>query len=80
MTTIEAREQLLSEKLYPFSEIAKMNLFPTKVTARSIRRYAHEGRNTYGGITVFLEFLRTPHGCATSKEACVRFLRNLNTY
>ena len=73
-------ERLLSEKLYLFSEIAKLHVFPSRVCPRTIRRYSHEGRLAWGGITVFLEFIRTPHGCATSREACMRFLENLNTY
>ena len=72
-------ELMLNEKLYLFSEVAKTGMLPYGETYMSIWRYTHDGRVNRSGVTVFLGYLKTPSGLATSKEACQRFIRDLNT-
>lgn len=71
---------VLREKLYMFADLSKKEgIFPWPVHYSTIWRYAKEGRTNRSGITVFLEYVKTPSGYATSREACRRFLRDLNS-
>lgn len=67
-----------SEKLYPFSMVKKLGVFPVDTSYQLVYQYAKEGRENLSGVTVFLEHVRTPSGYATSKEACWRFIEALN--
>jgi len=72
--------EIFHEKLYLFKEIAReRGVFPWTVSYQTVRRYAVEGRVNLSGITVFLDSLKTPTGRATSREACRRFIHDLNT-
>ena len=67
-----------SEKLYPFSKVSELGVFPADVGYKLVYQYAKEGRENLSGVTVFLEHIRTPSGYATSREACYRFIEALN--
>ena len=67
-----------NEKLYVFKDIANVG-FPFPLHYNTVWKYAKTGRVNRSGITVFLEYIDTPRGCATSKEACLRFIRDLNS-
>jgi hypothetical protein len=67
-----------TERLFLLKDIARMNLFAAPTSYRSIYRYARTGVSNHSGATVYLECVNTPTGYATSREACRRFIRNLN--
>lgn len=67
-----------SEKLYPFSKVSELDVFPSEANYKLVYQYAKEGRENLSGVTVFLEHVRTPSGYATSREACYRFIEALN--
>ncbi len=67
-----------SEKLFPFSQVRELGVFARHVKYKLIYQYAKDGRENLSGVTVFLEYVRTPSGFATSKEACYRFIEALN--
>ena len=66
------------ETLYMLSQIAHMEMFPTITSYKTVHRYARQGRLNLSGVTVFLQFVKTPGGFATSREAVYRFLEALN--
>ena len=66
------------EKTVLFRQVAKLGVFPKPVTYATVYRWAKYGRVNHSGITVYLEYVKTPHGFATSREACIRFLEALN--
>lgn len=66
------------EKVYLFSQVARMGVFPNPTSYKTVHRYARTGRVNLSGVTVFLQFVRTPSGFATSTEAVKRFLETLN--
>lgn len=66
------------EQVFLFSQIAGMGMFPGRASYKTIHRYAREGRVNLSGVTVFLGYIKTPSGFATSREAVHRFLEALN--
>ena len=49
-----------TEKLYMLRQIANMDIFPATTSYKTVHRYARHGRLNLSGVTVFLQFIKTP--------------------
>ena len=72
------RPDIRQESPVLFRDIARSGVFPRRVSYPTVYRWAKYGKLNQSGVTVYLEYIDTPTGMATTEEACVRFLEALN--
>jgi hypothetical protein len=70
--------KLGEEQLVMFRDVDKLGLFARSVGYMNIYRYAKDGAINLSGIRVYLGFVKTPAGSATSREAVIRFIQELS--
>jgi len=67
------------EELVMFRDVRGLGIFQNGPSYHSVYRYARYGHKSRSGVTVFLRYVDTPSGYATSRKAILRFLRDINS-
>lgn len=67
------------EELVLFRDVKTLGIFRSPPSYHSIYRYAKYGTRSQSGVTVYLRYVDTPTGYATSRRAIIRFLKELNS-
>lgn len=67
------------EELVMFKDVKELGIFRTPPSYHSIYRYAKYGCKSHSGVTVYLRYVGTPAGYATSRKAILRFIKELNS-
>lgn len=66
------------EELILFSDVKTLGIRGITPSYNTIYRYATKGVKNRSGAVVYLRYVATPTGYATSQEALYQFIRDLN--
>jgi hypothetical protein len=67
------------DELILFSDVRSIGVLQHRPSYQQIYRYAKIGHKSRSGTRVFLGYVDTPTGYATSKNALLKFLYDINS-